>query len=442
MGACLLWILSSAKRQSSGDLRVMTVYPLLRSKRWRMAATSCGAIHFQGPLWPKTQLRDTKKFRGCMSHISAANSLLTELVQTMSPPVSRQRSFAMAFCRVGDRSLNPKVAPLRSATATIGQPADLAPSMHVLSEKRRSTRRILVHGLVYFGEVFANFMTGDGWDFQYYPDRGLGNLASMTNALRQCDLVYQIGGRVTIGRFLRAAKLFGKRRIVMHWIGSDVLEQRESLAAREPDAWVLKEIHHWADSEWIAAEVSALGVPCRLVPLPSARVPERPSPLPEQFRVLVYVPSVEDSALYGLDAILDVARLLPEVQFELVGLRDGPVPSPPSNISFHKRVPDLAEFYRQASLLWRPTRHDGLSWMVCEALGYGRHVMWTYPFPGCIQATSASEAATHIERLYELHQEKKLQINRDGVCFVAASEYNPQRFKTKIRSYLEKILES
>src|SRR5215470_13704824 len=130
--------------------------------------------------------------------------------------------------------------------------------MLVRTERRRATRRVLVHGLVYFGDVFADFMTGDGWEFKYYPDKGLGNLAAMTNALRQCDLVYQIGGRVTIGKFLRTAKLFGKDRIVMHWVGSDTLDQKEAAAAGKSDPWVLKTIRHWADSEWIHKEVTAL----------------------------------------------------------------------------------------------------------------------------------------------------------------------------------------
>jgi hypothetical protein len=299
-----------------------------------------------------------------------------------------------------------------------------------------------VHGLVYFGEVFADFMTGEGTTFRYYPDRGVRNLVSMANELRNCDLVYQIGGRVTIGKFLRAAKLLGKKRIVMHWIGSDVLEQREALAAGKLDPWVLKTVHHWADSEWIAREVSALGVSCELVPLPSVRVPESPSPMPKQFRVLVYMPSLESSELYGLDMILEVARKLPEIQFELVGLREGSIPDPPANLNVHRRIPNLCEFYKRASVVWRPTRHDGLSWMVCEALGHGRHVLWSYPFPGCIQVNSAFDACTQISRLYRSHQEKNLPINQAGVSFVAESEYHPQCFRNKIRSRVASILEA
>lgn len=309
-------------------------------------------------------------------------------------------------------------------------------------EGRPRTRRVLVHGLVYFGDVFADFMTGDGWDFQYYPDHGLGNLFKITGALRRCDLVYQIGGRVTVGKFLRAAQLFGKHRIVMHWVGSDTLDQREAAASGKSSPWVTSRIHHWADSEWIHNEVTALGISCDLVPLPSARIPDKPLPMPSEFCVLVYVPSVEVSHLYGLDMILEAARALPEVKFELVGLRDGPVANPPENICFHERIPNLLEFYRNASVVWRPARHDGLSWMVLEALGHGRHVLWTYPFPGCLRSTSSADAIAHIQRLHCLHKANELTLNREGACFIGGSEYHPQRFRANIRFRLEKILDS
>ena len=310
---------------------------------------------------------------------------------------------------------------------------------NVISQTRR---RVLVHGLTYFGEVFSKFMSGDGWQFVYYPDRGLSNLMAMGNALRRCDLVYQIGGRVTFGKFLSAARLLRKDRIVMHWVGSDAMEAQTAVNSGRCEPWVLNTIHHWADSPWILDEVRGMGVRCDYVPLPSPRVSHSPSPLPEEFKVLVYVPSVECAELYGLDKILEAARSLPEVQFELVGLRDGPLKSTSENIRFHERVSDLTEYYKQASVMWRPTKHDGLSWMVCEALGHGRHVLWSYPFPGCTQVRSACEAIAQIQDLQRLHRAKKLKINCDGAAFIGAGVFFPANFKRNILCHLEQLLVS
>jgi hypothetical protein len=304
----------------------------------------------------------------------------------------------------------------------------------------RKTRRVLVHGLAYFGEVFADFMSGDSWEFVYYPDSGVRNLVAMCNALRRCDLVYQIGGRLTVGKFLKAAKLLRKDRIVMHWVGSDALEAQSTVSSGGCEPWVLNAIHHWADSPWILKEVCEMGVECRYVPLPSTRITKAIAPLPKEFSVLVYVPSVQCAELYGLDKILEAARALPEIRFELVGLRDGPLQSAPRNIRFHKRVPDLNDYYKQATVVWRPTKHDGLSWMVCEALGQGRHVLWSHPFPGCALVQSAAEAVAEIQKLYRRHIENDLRVNSQGASFISSGDFYPPNFKKNILSKLDELL--
>jgi len=306
----------------------------------------------------------------------------------------------------------------------------------------RAMRRVLVHGLVYFGRVFADFMSGDEWEFRYYPDEGFQNLAAMLREVAACDLLYQLGGRVTQGKFLRVARAFGKKRIVMHWMGSDALDEQPEVREGKADPWVLRHLHHWAESDWMVREVRALGAPCELVPFPSALVPDAPSPLPDKFSVLVYVPTIERGELYGLDRILSVARELPDIPFELVGLLDGPIPDIPENLQVHGRIPNLLDFYRRCCVVWRPVRHDGVSWMVLESLGHGRHVLWTYPFPGCICVEGVSDARDHIARLHRLHQQGLLQVNKEGAHYIECGGYHPQLLKKSIHSLLEGILES
>jgi hypothetical protein len=205
----------------------------------------------------------------------------------------------------------------------------LAARQHTKPMERESAeppqRRVLVHGDVHAGTVFAQLMDGDGWRFRYYPDAGIRNLSQIARELRACDVAYQIGGRVTAGKFLLAAKLMRKRKIVMHWTGSDVLDEQLKGFPSAADPWILENVEHWAVSEWLVREAATLGVTCRLVPLPSPSVPERPSTLPSRFSVLVYMPAVTRGALYGLDRILEVARELPHIPFELVGLLEGTI---------------------------------------------------------------------------------------------------------------------
>jgi hypothetical protein len=314
--------------------------------------------------------------------------------------------------------------------------------MHFQTSRVRSDRTVLVHGLLHAGTMFAELMDGDGWRFRYYPDSGLANLTAMARELSAADVVYQIGGRTTMGKFLGAARLLRKQKIVMHWAGSDVLDERNALVRAKSDAWVLEKVSHWAVSEWIQEEARGIGVDCQLVPIPSAHIPDCPPPLPEEFAVLVYLPAVSRAHLYGLDRILEVARDLPEIRFELVGLVEGQIDDRPANLRIHGRIPNLAAFYRRASVVWRPVRHDGLSCMVMEGLGYGRHVLWSYAFPGCVQVTSALNARDEIARLYGLHQQNKMPLNSAGRQALADGGYLPRQARLSILARLEKILES
>jgi hypothetical protein len=284
-------------------------------------------------------------------------------------------------------------------------------------------------------------MNGDGWEFRYYRDKGIANFAGMARELQRCDLVYQIGGRISFGKFLLAAKLMGKRRIVMHWVGSDTILGLQEFSSGKSDPWVAQNSVHWAETPWMVQEVQGLGLSCDLVPLPSARVPEEPSPLSPEFSVLLYVPDIARASFYGLDSMLQVARELPHIRFDLLGLENASLANVPPNFHNHGKIPDPTDFLRRSAVLWRPVQHDGLSLMVLEALGHGRHVLWTYQFPGCVAVKSAREARDRISEFHEKHKRGDLEINHIGAKVVAET-YLPRKLRGRIRARLDEILES
>ena len=90
--------------------------------------------------------------------------------------------------------------------------------------------------------------------------------------------------------------------------------------------------------------------------------------------ILYYAPKASHSGidsdwLYGVDLILEIKKRHPEWNyFPLSGLQ--------------KIV--MRDTYWYSSCLLRPTRHDGYSFSVQEALHYGLPVLHTYPIPGVI----------------------------------------------------------
>ena len=68
----------------------------------------------------------------------------------------------------------------------------------------------------------------------------------------------------------------------------------------------------------------------------------------------------------------------------------------------------------QTTLYVRPTSHDGLAYLVLEALAYGRYVLWTYPFPGAEAVDTVDVAEARLDELYRQHVEGRLSPNHEG----------------------------
>src|SRR5262249_49925263 len=107
----------------------------------------------------------------------------------------------------------------------------------------------------------------------------------------------------------------------------------------------------------------------------------------------------------------------------------------------HGWIADMAPLYQQATVIWRPTRHDGMSFMALEALAHGRHVIWSYPTPGVIQCRDAASARTELERLLELHRTGRLERNHLGAEYVA-KHFSSAVIRDGMLAGWQKIIES
>src|SRR5215469_282513 len=300
--------------------------------------------------------------------------------------------------------------------------------------------RVLLHGLVYFCRKFPSLLASPGWEFRHFDPNRFSELLPAAAYLQRCDLAYSWGGRLTQGKFLSIARLLQKKKIVMFWCGSDTLIARKDYEAGRVDQWVAEKIH-WAGSPWLAEEVRAMGLACEYVPSTWVKPPETLPPMPRKFAVLAHLSSASRVELYGIDHVFEVARRMPKVSFHVVGLLPGESLRAPDNVTVHGRVPALDPFFRQTSVFWRPARHDGLSFAALEALAHGRHVLWSYPFPGAAVAKDATSGYEEIQRLHELHHYGQLLVNRTGADYVASS-FTPAVIRDGILSRWRQVIES
>ena len=298
--------------------------------------------------------------------------------------------------------------------------------------------RVVAHGLSHFCQKLSRLVENDRWVVLDRSGHGPLQLVDLARDLARCDLAYTWGGRISMGKFLWASRVLGKRKIVMLWSGSDVLFAQKEFAAGAHSPWVA-EMVHWAVSPWIADEVRALGLPCEYVQASFVNVVPQPQPLPKKFSVLVFVGHVEKADLYGWDRILEVVQRLPRIEFHLCGLPEGQSLVGPPSIKLHNWMSDVSPLLQQTTVVYRPVRHDGLSFMVLEALSHGRHVLYSYPLPGCFHVTTASMACEHLEMLRERHEAGTLDLNEQGRNYIAR-EYAPEKVRSELLRRWEQII--
>ena len=226
-----------------------------------------------------------------------------------------------------------------------------------------------------------------------------------------------------------------RKRLVWHWIGSDVLHYkrgrgvmqvlRRRLALRHVDL-------HLADSPELADELKSLNIDatvCRLLP---ASIEAEILPLPDRFRVLSYWFD-DRRAFYGGDLILELARQMPDVEFLIAGA-GGKGVARPANVTFLGTLADMEPVYRQIAVFLRLPEHDSLSAMVLESLARGRYVIYNKDFPCCRPARTLEEVRAALDEL-----RRSSEPNREGAEFVRAS-FSLQNEADTLRRIYDRIL--
>ncbi len=249
-------------------------------------------------------------------------------------------------------------------------------------------------------------------------DENLRCIYGRFSALRVpfCDLVYQVGGGPFVRpRIFEVCKAL-HRRIVKHWVGSDVLRAREARVVEQHATGLIED---WAVSSRLVEELAQSGIKAKQVPLSAVGSVElRPMP-PAPLTALAYLPN-EKFEFYGGDVVLSLAERFTDTQFLVVG-GDGRGRTAPANVKFLGFRKDMAEIYARSHVLLRLPRHDGLSFMVLEALNHGREVIWNQPFEASRLALTENEAAAHLRELRDRLRSGDFPLNLHGREYVLAN---------------------
>lgn len=180
-------------------------------------------------------------------------------------------------------------------------------------------------------------------------------------------------------------------KMVFYWTGSDVertlslYRQGERFSTRwgrVVSRFLMARARHCAAAPWLVDELASIGVSAVSRPFPTPTEEFEPlihlrdeQALP--FRVLTYIPDHNFENYCGREMI-EVARMLPNVQFAVMGGNGSWCVELPPNIEFLGWT-NAAKQYVQAAVVVRAVRHDALGGTVREALLCGCHVIYTFP---------------------------------------------------------------
>jgi len=270
------------------------------------------------------------------------------------------------------------------------------------------------------------------WKFVSFDARSPLLLAPLR--LRNVDVLIRLAGPGPHPLLLATAEAL-RIPVFVVWVGTDVERLRDH-TFKVPHARRTR-LAHLAIAPWLVDELRQVGVDAQYVPILGVTPSPREIPR-ETFEVLSYLPEPRRS-FYGRSHVYEVARQLPHTLFNVVGAGEAD-PSAPRNVRFHGWLKSVGPLLDQCSVLLRVPDHDGMSFMVLEALARGRYVLWKQPLQGVIQVTTPDDSLRALRELETRWAARSLDYNKPGVDFIA-THYEERRVAHGVERFIQQTVE-
>lgn len=294
--------------------------------------------------------------------------------------------------------------------------------------------KIIVTGLPYFGRKISALLNeadaGNNYIFlnTYYSN--YDRLRFLLHILF-AKTVYSING-ATGKSFVLSLAIKFKKRVVFHWVGSDLFLAKDAIKNNTADKRFIDYPVHLTDSPWYVSDLNEIGINAKYLPLLSVdKVPDIVS-FPSEFNVLAYIPQ-DDQEFYGISTIIELAKIFPEINFNIAGSGEysGELPK---NIKLLGWIKDMKPVFENTVVSIRFPKHDGLSFFVLESLLYSRYVIYNYELDNCILVKNIDDIKFRLSELIEKFKKGNLELNTKGRDFVI------RKFSNENINILAKIL--
>lgn len=307
---------------------------------------------------------------------------------------------------------------------------------------------IIVEGTPYHRELVTNILKSSN----NYVVTELNSKTEISNYV-----IYNIYGKGPWPHKNPKLWLSKKNLLILHWIGTDVLDMTNSYANEKVHVKIYHRLWlsllrykyknntlvHLAGAPWLVEELETVGIKAKYFPLTSINTENAETLLDDvekDIDVLSYVP-INKFDFYGGSKIIRLAKELPTYKFFLLHPDLDEITCDinqryPKNVTVSPNVDfkEMKELYLRSKVFLRLTDHDGLSLSVLEALFYKLQVCWTYSFPN-----------THHVKDYEtlkisvMHEVENWVANNQGHEYVK-EKFDIKRWKVQFKQMIEETI--
>jgi hypothetical protein len=260
---------------------------------------------------------------------------------------------------------------------------------------------------------------------------------------------YRVGATTARGRLFDAYWSVLRRTLpdaapCHYWLGTDVLETAKEFQAgtiRTAAVLSARDDLHLSVAPWLTTELESVGIEATTALLPPVHpAPEEAPPLPSEFRVLAYLPA-NRFAFYGGDTVVETARRLPDVRFDVVGSLREQARLTPANVHWLGHVSDMPVRYAETTVVVRVPRHDGFANVVIEGLLNARHVICTHeiPFTRRIWPVTAEALTAALAELRDAHASGGLDPNLAGRSY-ALEEFDEAKLMDRLIALIRALV--
>jgi len=293
--------------------------------------------------------------------------------------------------------------------------------------------KIALIGNNYFGELLAKqlseFDTKNSYIFYDTNAKNIDKIKFLLSILF-IDTVYSISASLNDGGALNLALKF-RKKIVQHFIGSDVLTAIEDFKHKRINKDLVVNSHYLCEVDWIKSELSTIDINANIASI-AIYDKEVQHQLPDTFTVLTYMAKGKEE-FYGMDDFMTLATAFSDVPFKIAGI-DSYDKELPRNIELLGWV-DMDKEFQNTVCFIRNAQHDGLAFSILEALGNGKIVLYNYQFPYVNYFENSDDIIEYIANAKKEFEAGKLEINYQAINFIK-KEYS----KNHVLGNLVKIL--